>query len=140
MVIGSGIAGLSAARVLGAHGQTLVVTKGALREGSTHYAQGGIAVAMAPSDTPAHHLEDTLNAGDGLCDTAAVQVLVEEGPARVRELILLGAQFDRDGEQYAYTRKRRMASDAFSTQGMRRAVKLKKPWEMRCSNNTMFSF
>lgn len=105
VVIGSGIAGLSAARVLGAHGQTLVVTKGALREGSTHYAQGGIAVAMAPSDTPAHHLEDTLNAGDGLCDTAAVQVLVEEGPARVRELILLGAQFDRDGEQYAYTRE-----------------------------------
>ncbi len=105
MVIGSGIAGLSAARVLGGHGRTLVVTKGALREGSTHYAQGGIAVAMAPSDTPGHHLEDTLNAGDGLCDTAAVQVLVEEGPERVRELIMMGAQFDRDGEQYAYTRE-----------------------------------
>ena len=105
LVIGSGIAGLSAARYLGAHGKTLVVTKGAIREGSTHYAQGGIAVAMAPSDTPAHHLEDTLNAGDGLCDRHAVQVLVEEGPERVRELIMLGAQFDRDGDHYAYTRE-----------------------------------
>ncbi len=105
VVIGSGIAGLSAAKYLGAHGKTLVVTKGAIREGSTHYAQGGIAVALAPSDTPDYHLEDTLKAGDGLCDTDAVQVLVEEGPARVRELILMGAQFDRDGENYSYTQE-----------------------------------
>lgn len=105
VVIGSGIAGLSAAKFLGDHGQTLVVTKGAIREGSTHYAQGGIAVALAPSDTPDHHLTDTLNAGDGLCDTPAVQVLVEEGPERVRELILMGAQFDRDGDSYSYTQE-----------------------------------
>lgn len=105
IVIGSGIAGLSAARVLAQTGKTLVVTKGAIREGSTHYAQGGIAVAMAPSDTTAHHVADTLKAGDGLCDLAAVQVLVEEGPARVRELIALGADFDRDGDSYAYTRE-----------------------------------
>jgi L-aspartate oxidase len=105
VVIGSGIAGLSAARYLGDHGSTLIVTKGAIREGSTHYAQGGIAVALAPSDTPDYHLVDTLNAGDGLCDTPAVQVLVEEGPERVRELIMMGAQFDRDGESYSYTKE-----------------------------------
>lgn len=105
LIIGGGIAGLSAAHLLGAHGQTLIVTKGAIREGSTHYAQGGIAVAMAPTDAPFHHLTDTINAGDGLCDLAAVQVLVEEGPERVQELIALGAQFDRDGDSYAYTRE-----------------------------------
>jgi L-aspartate oxidase len=78
----------------------LLVTKTVLDEGSTRWAQGGIAAALDPADSPAEHLADTLVAGAGVCDPEAVRVLVTEGPARVRELVALGAQFDRgpDGE------------------------------------------
>ncbi len=95
IVIGSGIAGLRAASVLGEFGRTCVITKGAIRESATQYAQGGIAAALQQDDTPLLHLEDTLIAGDGLCDRNAVKILVEEGPSRVRELIQMGAGFDR---------------------------------------------
>ncbi len=96
VVVGSGIAGLTAAlriRESGA-GSVLVVTKDHLSAGSTQWAQGGIAAALGPGDTPEQHLQDTLVAGAGLCDVAAVRALVTEGPQAVRELIALGAEFD----------------------------------------------
>jgi L-aspartate oxidase len=101
VVIGSGIAGLTAAlRLRGSVGRVLVVTKDVLDAGSTQWAQGGIAAALGPGDTPAQHERDTLVAGAGACDLDAVRVLVSEGPEAVRELIALGANFDLhpDGE------------------------------------------
>ena len=78
----------------------MVVTKDILSAGSTRWAQGGIAAALGPGDTPEQHLQDTLVAGAGLCDETAVRTLVTEGPAAVHELIALGTQFDQsaDGE------------------------------------------
>lgn len=97
VVVGSGIAGLSAALHARTAGyRVTVVTKVNIDDGSTRWAQGGIAAALDRADTPAEHLADTLAAGVGLCDEAAVRVLVEEGPGRVRELMALGARFDRD--------------------------------------------
>ncbi len=99
IVVGSGIAGLTAALRLREQVDTvLLVTKTVLNEGSTAWAQGGIAAAMDPADSPEEHLEDTLVAGVGLCDETAVRALVTEGPQRVRELVALGAEFDRDAE------------------------------------------
>ena len=95
VVVGSGIAGLTAALELRTRvPRVLLVTKDILASGSTVWAQGGIAAALDPSDSPAAHLQDTLVAGAGLCDPRAVEVLVTEGPARVRELVARGAVFD----------------------------------------------
>ncbi len=95
IVVGSGIAGLSAALELRSKvDRVLVVTKGQLSSGSTVWAQGGIAAALDPEDTPEEHLQDTLVAGVGLCSEAAVRALVTEGPDRVRELVARGANFD----------------------------------------------
>ena len=97
VVIGSGIAGLTAALQLRAApsvGSVMVVTKDILSAGSTRWAQGGIAAALGPGDTPEEHLRDTLVAGAGVCDEEAVRVLVTEGPAAVHDLIGLGAVFD----------------------------------------------
>ena len=97
IVVGSGIAGLTAALRARDQGRTvLIVTKAQVNEGSTRWAQGGIAAALSDEDSPDQHLHDTLVAGVGLCDVEAVRVLVTEGPAAVRELIDLGARFDRD--------------------------------------------
>lgn len=96
IIIGSGIAGLRAAVALAAHGRVLVLTKAGAEAGSTGYAQGGIAAAVGPDDSPELHLADTLAAGDGLCDVEAVRVLVTEGRAYVQELMAWGADFDRD--------------------------------------------
>src|SRR5580658_6397483 len=96
LVMGAGVAGLRAAIELAAHGSVLVVTKESLGESNTHYAQGGIAVAMEGEEDVGLHLLDTLNAGDGLVYRPAAQVLVHEGPQRVTELIEWGARFDRD--------------------------------------------
>jgi L-aspartate oxidase len=96
VVVGSGIAGLTAAlrvRETGA-GSVVVVTKDDLSAGSTQWAQGGIAAALGPGDTPDQHLADTLVAGGGICDESAVRALVTEGPEAVRELIALGTRFD----------------------------------------------
>src|SRR6476469_11244614 len=101
VVIGSGIAGLTAAlRLRGRVDKVLLVTKDVLAAGSTQWAQGGIAAALGPEDTPEQHERDTLVAGAGACDLDAVRVLVTEGPDAVRELIALGANFDLhpDGE------------------------------------------
>jgi L-aspartate oxidase len=97
VVVGSGVAGLTAALYVRRTGRTvLLVTKSRVEEGSTRWAQGGIAAALADDDTPQEHLHDTLVAGAGLCDVDAVRVLVTEGPEAVRGLISLGAQFDLD--------------------------------------------
>ena len=97
IVVGSGIAGLTCAIELRKRvGRVLLVTKTVLDEGSTAWAQGGIAAALDPSDSPQEHLSDTLVAGVGLCDEEAVRILVTEGPRRVRELVALGANFDLD--------------------------------------------
>jgi L-aspartate oxidase len=99
VIVGSGIAGLTAALRLREHvDKVLVVTKDVLAAGSTQWAQGGIAAALGPGDTPAQHEVDTLVAGAGACDPDAVRALVHEGPEAVRELIALGANFDLDDD------------------------------------------
>src|SRR5919205_53008 len=95
VVVGSGIAGLTAAlRLKDRVGRVLVVTKDVLNAGSTQWAQGGIAAALGPEDTPEQHEVDTLVAGAGACDVDAVRALVREGPEAVHELIALGTRFD----------------------------------------------
>ncbi|WP_328731803.1 L-aspartate oxidase [Streptomyces caniferus] len=95
VVVGSGVAGLTAAlRCAAAGRRTVVVTKARLDDGSTRWAQGGIAAALGDGDTPEQHLADTLVAGAGLCDEAAVRTLVTEGPDAVHRLIRTGARFD----------------------------------------------
>jgi L-aspartate oxidase len=99
IVVGSGIAGLTAAlRLRQRVDHVLLATKTVLDEGSTRWAQGGIAAALDPADSPAEHLQDTLVAGAGVCDVDAVRALVTEGPARVRELVSLGTRFDRTAD------------------------------------------
>ncbi|MGA1417629.1 MAG: FAD-dependent oxidoreductase, partial [Gemmatimonadaceae bacterium] len=96
LVIGSGIAGLQTAWRCSDHGEVVVLTKRTLRDSATAWAQGGIAAALGAGDSPALHKTDTLAAGAALCDAAAVEVLVAEGPDRVRELASAGARFDMD--------------------------------------------
>jgi L-aspartate oxidase len=100
VVIGSGVAGLTAALKARELGSVLVVTKDVVASGSTQWAQGGVAAALDPEDSPEEHLQDTLVAGAGLSDPEAVRVLVTEGPDAVRDLMDLGARFDTmaDGE------------------------------------------
>jgi L-aspartate oxidase len=96
VVVGSGVAGLTAALHAARAGSVLLVTKVLVDAGSTRWAQGGVAAALGTDDTPEEHLQDTLAAGVGLCDVDAVRVLTSEGPARLQELVALGAAFDRD--------------------------------------------
>lgn len=105
LVIGAGIAGLRAAVELAESGRVLAVTKEGVAESNTHYAQGGIAVAMEGRADVALHLQDTLAAGDGLVWPAAAEVLVDEGPARVQELLQWGTRFDREGGVLMRTRE-----------------------------------
>ncbi len=131
VVVGSGLAGLLAAvRAADAGHRVTVVTKGPLDEGSTRYAQGGIAAALFADDSVDAHVLDTLRAGAGHCDPAAVRVLCEEGPARVRDLIRFGAAFDRDesglarGLEAAHSRARvvHAGGDATGAEIMRALV------------------
>jgi L-aspartate oxidase len=106
VVVGSGIAGLTTALESRKAGRVFLVTKTFLDEGSTVWAQGGIAAALDPEDSPDQHFTDTLVAGVGICDEDAVRVLVTEGPQRVRELVALGANFERTAEgEIALTRE-----------------------------------
>ena len=106
VVVGSGVAGLTAALHAARAGSVLLITKVLVDDGSTRWAQGGVAAAIGLDDTPEEHLQDTLEAGVGLCDVEAVRVLCEEGPARLHELIALGAAFDRDASgELALTRE-----------------------------------
>ncbi len=112
IVVGSGIAGLTAALTASTRARVAVVTKGALDDATTRWAQGGVAAALGADDSPQLHLDDTIAAGRGLCDERAVRVLVEEGPARVRALARCGVAFDRDeggfqlGREAAHSRNR----------------------------------
>jgi len=119
LIVGSGIAGLFAAYKAGKLGSVLVVTKQRAEDSNTEMAQGGIAAAVDETDSSVLHLEDTLEAGAGLCDVAAVEVMVTEGPLRVMELVELGVRFDREGSAWdlgregAHRRRRILhASDA----------------------------
>ena len=96
VIVGGGIAGLRAAIALAPAGRVTILTKAEPTESNTGYAQGGIAAAVGDDDSPALHAADTISAGDGLCDEHAVQVLVEEGPTYVRELLDWGTRFERD--------------------------------------------
>lgn len=105
LIIGAGVAGLRAAIELAPAGRVLVVAKDALRESSSEYAQGGVAVALSDEDEVQLHEQDTLAAGDGLCNRAAVHRLVEEGPGAIQQLIDWGAEFDKTGGRLAFTRE-----------------------------------
>jgi len=94
VVVGSGIAGLTAALTVAPRARVAVVTKAAIADGATWWAQGGIAAAIGDDDSAQLHFDDTMAAGRGLCDERAVRILVEEGPARVRDLAAWGASFD----------------------------------------------
>jgi L-aspartate oxidase len=96
IIIGSGIAGLRAAVELAPAGDIIIITKADPSESNTEYAQGGIAAAIGPDDSPERHAGDTMAAGDGLCDERAVTVLCGEGPRYTAELVEWGARFDRD--------------------------------------------
>src|SRR5499433_3950042 len=105
IVVGGGIAGLRAAIDLAEAGRVLVVTKQELTESNTQYAQGGIAVALSDEDEVSLHLQDTIDAGDGLVNIEAARTLVEEGPPRIQELIEWGTEFDREGVRLTFTRE-----------------------------------
>jgi L-aspartate oxidase len=106
LIVGSGIAGLRAAIAVAAAGRrAALLTKDSATDSSSDKAQGGIAAVLSEDDELALHYEDTLAAGDGLCNEAAVRVLVEEGPARALELIEWGARFDREGSRLALARE-----------------------------------
>ncbi len=123
VVVGSGIAGLWASWRLAAGGHpVLLLTKGALGDSASAWAQGGVAVALGPGDSPTLHAADTMAAGGGINDPEAVRVLTTEGPDRIRELLALGADFDRgpDGElrfglEAAHSRHRIIHADGDRT-------------------------
>jgi L-aspartate oxidase len=105
VVVGSGVAGLRAAIELSETGSVLVLAKSDLSDSATAWAQGGIAVALSDEDEIQLHEQDTIKAGDGLCRTDAVALLVEEGPKYISELIEWGTEFDRAGTKLAFTRE-----------------------------------
>src|SRR5579884_1192078 len=105
LVIGAGVAGLRAAVELASAGDVLVLAKDRLQESSSAYAQGGIAAALSDDDDIELHEQDTLIAGDGLCNQRAVHTLVEEGPRAIQELIEWGAEFDREGSKLMFARE-----------------------------------
>src|SRR5512138_145815 len=106
LVLGGGAAGLSFALEAADHGSVLVLTKRQRTEGSTQYAQGGIASVLGSDDEFELHVQDTLVAGAGLCKREAVEVTVREGPERIRWLLSIGVDFDRlDAEQLHLTRE-----------------------------------
>ena len=105
IVVGAGIAGLRASVELASAGRVLCLAKREVTESNTQYAQGGIAAALSDDDEVRLHLEDTLKAGDGLCNEEAARILVEEGPPRIEELIEWGTEFDRTGTKIAFTRE-----------------------------------
>jgi L-aspartate oxidase len=94
-VVGGGAAGLYVALRAAEHGASVtLVSRKPLSQTASYWAQGGLAAALAPDDSPARHAQDTLNAGRGLCRSTAVDVLTREAPAAVAELIQLGVRFD----------------------------------------------
>src|SRR5437762_12763980 len=105
LVIGAGVAGLRAAIELAPAGRVLVLVKREVADSSTQLAQGGIAAALSDEDEISLHLQDTLNAGDGLCNPDAARVLVEDAPERIEELIQWGTEFGREGTKLTFERE-----------------------------------
>src|SRR5262245_25139376 len=101
LVVGSGAAGLAAALRAAEEADVVLLTRGTLLVSNSARAQGGIAAALDPADTPAFHIEDTLVAGAGLCDLPAVEALAAEAPALMRELAALGVPFEREDADFA---------------------------------------
>ncbi|MBP9789464.1 MAG: L-aspartate oxidase [Bacteroidia bacterium] len=98
LIIGSGIAGLTFALKVAAHGKVLIITKANADESNTKYAQGGIAGVLQAPDSFEEHIKDTLIAGAGLCDEKVVRTVITEGADRIREIIDWGTRFDKDAE------------------------------------------
>lgn len=103
LIIGSGAAGLSAALALPATYRVGLITKTDLQQSASGWAQGGMAAAIDPTDSPSLHAQDTLAAGAGLCDPVSVQFLVEQAPTQVERLLAMGVAFDRAGDRPALT-------------------------------------
>ncbi|MBA4156395.1 MAG: L-aspartate oxidase [Gemmatimonadetes bacterium] len=128
VVVGTGIAGIFFALNMARHATVIVVTKKERPESSTNYAQGGIAAVFGNDDSFGLHREDTLLAGAGLCHADAVDVLVHEGPPRVRELIELGVRFSREGEKLSlgreggHSRRRIVRADDLTGREVERAL------------------
>lgn len=123
LLIGGGVAGLYAACCAAQRGSVALITKSALTESNSAWAQGGIAAAVSPDDSPRFHLEDTLTAGRNLCNEKAVEILTREGPDRVHEVEALGANFDRKdgvydlGREGGHRRRRILHSEGSATGG-----------------------
>jgi L-aspartate oxidase len=123
LVIGGGASGLFAALLAARRGRVALITKSPLTLSNSAWAQGGIAAAVAPDDSPRQHLEDTLRAGRGLCNEKAVEILTCEGPERIRDLEVLGAEFERSeagydlGREGGHSRRRVLHADGTATGG-----------------------
>ncbi|MBA3530464.1 MAG: L-aspartate oxidase [Ardenticatenales bacterium] len=121
IVVGSGLAGLYTALQAAPHARVALLSKGTLSVSNSMWAQGGISAALAPDDSPHLHLEDTLVAGRDLCSTRAVEILVQEGPARIRHLQELGVPFDYENGELAlaleggHRRRRIVHADGVAT-------------------------
>src|SRR5579871_5167870 len=105
LVVGAGVAGLRAAIDLASAGTVLVLAKREVTESNTQWAQGGIAAALSDEDEISLHLQDTLIAGDGLCNVDAAKALVEDAPQQIEELIAWGTEFDREGTKLTFGRE-----------------------------------
>ena len=121
LIIGSGLAGLYAALYASNFGKVTLLTKSTLEASNTYWAQGGIAAALDPEDSPIYHFEDTIKAGRGICNNEAVEILVKEGRERVFDLINLGMKFDSSehglelGLEGGHTKRRVLHSGGSST-------------------------
>jgi L-aspartate oxidase len=122
LIIGSGIAGLYTALNIDPRYKVYIVTKSDIRESNSYNAQGGIAAAIGEDDSPDIHFEDTIKAGDGLCNPEAVRLLVDEAPGIVDDLLKLGVDFDRNedgridlGREGAHSRRRVLHSNGDAT-------------------------
>ena len=105
LVIGGGLAGLRAAMAVSPELSVLVITKDKILQSNSTFAQGGIAGVLSPDDSFEEHIEDTLRAGGSLCDRDVVEGVVREGPRRIAELVELGTNFDRQGDDFGLTRE-----------------------------------
>jgi L-aspartate oxidase len=128
LVIGSGIAGLSLALKVAESCSVVILTKKERSESNTNYAQGGIAAVMSPEDSAELHVKDTLECGVGICHEDAVRILVEEGPFRLKELVILGVRFTEDqgllhlGREGGHSRNRIVHSKDLTGREVERAL------------------
>src|SRR6266446_6854406 len=129
LILGSGIAGLTFALKVAPHGRVAIITKKNRAESNTNYAQGGIAAVTSKEDSFELHVRDTLQAGAGLCKEDVVRTIVQEGPARIRELIELGVRFSESapgqfdlGREGGHTRRRVLHAGDITGREIERAL------------------